>query len=99
MQRGSRFRCRARRELSLVEVLVAVGICAVAVVTKINTTSKGNTALAMDSSEFWKVKGPTSLLNYARPGSRSDTSLCLLKIFLTLVSPMKNSASRPTITY
>ena len=32
MHRGSRFRCQARRGLSLVEVLVAVGICAVAVV-------------------------------------------------------------------
>jgi|GEM_PF-6210351 len=35
MQRGSRFRCRARRGLSLVEVLVAVGICAVAVVATV----------------------------------------------------------------
>ena len=35
MQRGSRFRCRVRCGLSLVEVLVAVGICAVAVVAAV----------------------------------------------------------------
>ena len=35
MNNGSRFRCRVRCGLSLVEVLVAVGICAVAVVAAV----------------------------------------------------------------